>query len=105
MWTQDALKKAIHGRGKMDKITYYYITPEGSQEMMLSRIKKLKWERDCLHETLDKTEQWNAEHSTSETTVVHEELEIELADINAALAWERNRLIRLRGYDESGIPF
>jgi hypothetical protein len=89
----------------MGKITYYYITPEGSQEMMLGRIKKLMWERDCLHETLDKIEQWYWENGSSETTVVHEELEIELADINAALTWEQTRLIRLTGYDESGKQF
>lgn len=73
--------------------------------MMLSRIKTLKWRQSCLREQLDAIEQRSAENGLSETGVVYEELEMELADTDAAIAWERNRLIRLRGYDESGIPF
>lgn len=73
--------------------------------MMLARIKTLKWQIDCLNETLSGMEERNWENNTSEGFQVEEELQSECNDLQMDLAEERNRLIRLRGYDENGIPF
>jgi hypothetical protein len=89
----------------MRREIFYNLTIEGHQELMLATIKNLKWQRDCLHEQLDAMEQRYAENGLSETTVVHEELEIELAETEQAILEMRRRLIRLRGYDEDGHPF
>jgi hypothetical protein len=93
------------GGVKMEKITYFFITPEGSQEMILASIKTLQWQCDCLHEQMGSIEQRAAELDLSSMSVVLEEIQSEWNDTQMELCKERNRLIRLRGYDESGIPF
>ena len=99
------LKNVKLQEGKMQREIYYNLTVEGHQELILARIKNLKWKCECIHEQMDGMEQRAAELDMSSMSVVLEELQSEWNDFQMDLYTERNRLIRLRGSDENGSPF
>jgi hypothetical protein len=89
---------------KMEKITFYNLTIEGHQELILATIKKLQWELDCIREQLGEVPEYSDKVNNEINTVIAE-LEGEEFVIEEKLKKEQRRLILLRGCDSDGIPF
>jgi len=84
--------------------TFFSITPNGHQQMILANINRLNWERDCVREQLDAMMQKEIENGWEHSTV-QEELETEETELTRQLWDEEKRHYKLMGFYSDGIPF
>lgn len=89
----------------MDKITYFFLTPEASQQLILDEINSLKKELYRIREECETQESVMTNRDTSEAMAVLEALEEEEAGFEQDMMNAERRHHRLMGFYSNGIPF
>ena len=89
----------------MKKITYFFVTPEASQQLILDEINSLNKELNRIRQECEDQESIMTNRDTSEAMAVLEALEDEEAGFEQDLSSAEGRHYRLMGFYSDGIPF